>query len=39
MLANDGQIVRALVNVLLSNLLGILAALVGYRLAQAAFGV
>jgi CrcB protein len=38
-LAGDGQFARACLNLVLSNVLGILAAFIGYRLAQAGFGV
>ncbi len=39
MLANDGQGLRAIMNLLLSVTLGFLAVLVGYRLAEKWFGV
>lgn len=38
-LANDGQIARALANVLLSNAVGLLAVWIGYRTAQSWWGV
>lgn len=39
MLANDGELGRALANLLLTNVLGVSAVWVGYRLGQHVFGV
>ncbi len=38
-LVNDGQTARALANIVLSNVLGLAAALAGYRIAQQWLGV
>jgi len=38
-LVNDGQHARAIVNIALSNVLGLSAAWLGYRLGERAFGV